>query len=151
MIVSRVPAVASCLQPTELQTDSRKWISRVSNSHRLLNRTTIIIGTVGFFLCFFLCHRLEGIAYDNSHIPIEMTYTNPPLFKRRAVGFFSLLHFLSTDLWFCIWSRVHLYRKATIYKPSFLKRGSAIKKRSWEAPFFSRIQVVLVLGWRLEL
>jgi len=49
MIVSRVPAVASCLQPTELQTDSRKWISRVSNSHRLLNRTTIIIGSVGFF------------------------------------------------------------------------------------------------------
>ena len=33
-------------------------------------------------------HRLEGTAYDNSHIPIKLTDTNPPFFKRRAVDFF---------------------------------------------------------------
>ena len=33
-------------------------------------------------------HRLEGVAYDNSHIPIKLTDTNPPFFKRRAVDFF---------------------------------------------------------------
>ena len=54
MIIGRVPAVAYGLQPTELQTDSRKYISRVSNSHRLLNRTTIIIGSVGFFSLLLL-------------------------------------------------------------------------------------------------
>ena len=30
------------------------------------------------------------------------------------------------------------------------KRGSALKKRSWEAPFFNQIQVVLVLKWRMQ-
>ena len=79
MIVSRVPAVAFCLQPTELQTDSRKWISRVSNSHRLLHRTTIIIGSAGFFSLLFSAHKLGAVH--------------------------------------C--SRVHIYRKATMYKPSF--------------------------------
>ena len=54
--------------------------------------------------------RLEGAAYDNSHISIKMTDTHP----------------------------------------AFLYEGCN-KKRSWEAPFFNQIQVVLVLGWQLEL
>lgn len=63
MIVSRVPAVAYGLQPTELQTDSRKRISRVSNSHRLLNRTTIIIGSVGFFSLLLFCPHTGCSAF----------------------------------------------------------------------------------------
>ena len=69
MIVSRVPAVAYGLQPTELQTDSRKWISRVSNSHRLLHRTTISIGSVGFFSLLFSAHRL-GVLRLEQRVPI---------------------------------------------------------------------------------
>ena len=83
MIVSRVPAVAYGLQPTELQTDSRKRISRVSNSHRLLNRTTIIIGSVGFFSLLILYFADFGALHGKVIYPTKTTYTTPP-FKRGA-------------------------------------------------------------------
>ena len=88
MIVSRVPAVAYGLQPTELQTDSRKRISRVSNSHRLLNRTTIIIGSVGFFsLLLFLPTNLVESAYRGGFTyPNQVAYTNRPLLGRESEG-----------------------------------------------------------------
>ena len=30
--------------------------------------------------------RLEGAAYDNSHIPIKLTYTNRPFLERGVDG-----------------------------------------------------------------
>ena len=79
MIVSRVPAVAYGLQPTELQTDSRKRISRVSNSHRLLNRTTIIIGSVGFFSLLLFMPQTWGSAFGAGFAyTARQRYTNRP-------------------------------------------------------------------------
>ena len=49
--------------------------------------------------------------------------------------------------WYCVWSRGHIYRMATIYKPSFLERGADGKQKTeLRSSVFSQIQVVLVLG-----
>ena len=86
MIVSRVPAVAFCLQPTELQTDSRKWISRVSNSHRLLHRTTIIIGSVGFFSLLLLVLRLGVLRIEEGSPIPQGNEIQTVLFKREELS-----------------------------------------------------------------
>ena len=78
--------------------------------------------------------RLEGAAYDNSHIPIKLTYTNPPLLRRELKDFF-FASFFVPDLGFCIWSGVRIYCETTIYKPSSFKRESdGISVRHRKAP-----------------
>ena len=60
-------------------------------------------------------HRLEGVAYDNSHIPIKLTDTNPPFFKRRAVDFF-LCFFLCHRLEGIAYDNSHIPIKLTDYQ-----------------------------------
>ena len=124
MIVSRVPAVAYRLQPTELQTDSRKKISRVSNSHRLLNRTTIIIGSVGFFSLLLFVSADFGALHEKFIYPTKTTYTNTPFLKRASQVCPFVTRKAPQTRGYCVWSRVRIYHRATKYKPCFLKGKS---------------------------
>ena len=81
-----------------------------------------------------------------------MTYTNSPLFKRRAVGFFSLLLFVP-QTWGSAFGAGFAYtaRQRNINRPFLRGGGGKTKNGAGRLRFFIRIRVVLVLGWRRRL
>lgn len=72
-----------------------------------------------------------------------------PSFFEGAWDVFSVRHRKAPQTWVLRMEQGYLSQPGDICNRPFLERGAeGNKKRSWEAPFFNRIQVVLVLGWR---